>query len=278
MLSAEQIAFFRENGFVQGPRLLDDSQLEAMRDAVTRVLKGESERQAEYTVGLPTKEGQEAKAVTQTLNAWQADRVIRYHILGSRVAEACAQLLDVSQLRLFHDQILIKPPGGGNVVPWHQDYMYWQIVDRPEMITCWMPLDDATEENGCMLFVPRSHTWGLFPTVDFGSDFETLLREANAPVGEKLEIVPLPTKAGHCTFHHALTFHGTSINRTNRPRRAVIGHYMSGACRYRAAGEHYLKKHIQLEDGAEFDDALFPTVLGASDQSAAGGGNLPTPT
>lgn len=40
-------------------------------------------------------------------------------------------------------------------VPWHQDVaVTWEEADPVEIVTCWIPLVDATRENGCMEVVP----------------------------------------------------------------------------------------------------------------------------
>lgn len=261
MLTAEQVRSFHENGFVEGFPVYDARQVDEMGSALAAVLAGESEGSPEYTVGLAAKGPGDRMAVTQTVNAFCADPVFHRHIYNPHITTACAALLGVDSLRVFHDQILIKPPGGGKVIPWHQDYMYWQIIAEPRMMTCWMPLDDATTENGCMMFVPRSHKWGLFDFIDLGGNMEKLFDDPKMPPGETIEIVPLPTKAGHCTFHHSLTFHGTSINTTDRPRRAVIVHYMAGDSRYNAAKDHVVSKYISCADGEVISSEMLPLVF-----------------
>lgn len=52
-----------------------------------------------------------------------------------------------------------KVPGFGHgVVPWHQDSGYFEpACDRALILTIWMPLVDATPENGCLHVIPRQH-------------------------------------------------------------------------------------------------------------------------
>jgi ectoine hydroxylase-related dioxygenase (phytanoyl-CoA dioxygenase family) len=50
------------------------------------------------------------------------------------------------------------PKIGRGVVPWHQDSGYFSEHCDPHLIiTCWVPLVDATVENGCMQILPRTH-------------------------------------------------------------------------------------------------------------------------
>lgn len=51
-------------------------------------------------------------------------------------------------------------------VPWHQDAgVTWEEADPSEIITVWIPLLDATRENGCMAIMPRCHDKGILDHV-----------------------------------------------------------------------------------------------------------------
>jgi len=48
------------------------------------------------------------------------------------------------------------------VVPWHQDSGYFAaLCDKHLIVTCWIPLIEATEHNGCMRIQPRAHKQGV---------------------------------------------------------------------------------------------------------------------
>ena len=55
-------------------------------------------------------------------------------------------------------------PGGADahVAPWHQDAgVTWNDADPYFILTVWIPLVEATEENGCLQIIPRAHGRGL---------------------------------------------------------------------------------------------------------------------
>jgi len=57
-----------------------------------------------------------------------------------------------------------KMPGttSRGIVPWHQDSGYFaEHCDAHTIVTCWVPLVDATERNGCMKILPRAHRRGI---------------------------------------------------------------------------------------------------------------------
>src|SRR2546423_1120669 len=60
------------------------------------------------------------------------------------------------------------------VVAWHQDYSYWTRTRPMAHLTCWIGLDDATRDNGCLHYVPGSHRWELLPVTGLASDMDAI--------------------------------------------------------------------------------------------------------
>lgn len=266
MLTAKQVEFFHQNGYLNAGKLLEPGEVAMLRDRLDAVLAGESDTggKVEYAEPLNHKDPAQG-GVLQVVNIWKQDSLFRKHHSRPPLVEMARQLTGSQTLRIFHDQILSKPPRNGRPVAWHQDYGYWQMVTPADLITCWVALDDATIENGCMQVVPGSHTWGLQETnTDLGNDdHEALLKHVAMPAGAKVEKVAIELPAGHCMWHHCLTLHGTDVNRTPRPRRAVITHLMPGHCRYNAKFEHLMAKYAQsngLHDGEILCGEHFPEV------------------
>jgi phytanoyl-CoA hydroxylase len=58
---------------------------------------------------------------------------------------------------LYHDQSVYKKPETKKDFPWHQDNGYTPI-EPEQYLTCWIALEDATIENGCIW--PGTHKQG----------------------------------------------------------------------------------------------------------------------
>jgi ectoine hydroxylase-related dioxygenase (phytanoyl-CoA dioxygenase family) len=43
--------------------------------------------------------------------------------------------------------------------------------------------------------------------------------------------MPWPVRKGEVSFHHSMTWHGSHENRSDRPRRAIALHFMTGDAR-----------------------------------------------
>ena len=66
-----------------------------------------------------------------------------------RWAPIVLPLLGTDDARLYWEQAVAKPPQARTELPWHQDNGYTPLVPE-EYVTCWLALDDATIDNGCL--------------------------------------------------------------------------------------------------------------------------------
>jgi hypothetical protein len=121
--------------------------------------------------------------------------------------------------------LYFKPPGSrGQAL--HQDQFYL-CVQPGTCMAAWLALDDADEENGCLLVVPGSHTLPVLCTEQ--ADLSRSFTDVTVPVPEALEVRPVPMAAGDVLFFNGSLIHGSAPNRTaDRFRRALIGHYIAG--------------------------------------------------
>ena len=125
-------------------------------------------------------------------------------------------------VRFWHDQLFCKPAKHGGVVAWHQDYSYWTRTLPMQHLTCWIGLDDADEENGCLYYVPKSHTWPLLPMTGLAGDMEAIQAVLSDEQKRDFKPIPIRLKRGQCAFHHPLLVHGSYDNKSERSRRAVV--------------------------------------------------------
>lgn len=260
------VEFFEQNGFWIAPRLVDAERLENLRRHMTFIHNGNYETgRAPYSAWKPG-----SGSLRKTDNVHWSDFTFRDLALDPVIGKIAAALLRAPIIRLWHDQLLLKPglkpgaaPGTANV-GWHQDYHYWQCAQAPSFVTAWVAFDDVDLSNGCMHVVRGSHKWGL---VDVNNFFEQDLAQQEAtmsvPAGESFEVVPLIMRAGQVSFHHALTLHGSEPNNTLRPRRSIAIHLMAGDTRYRAGTRADGHMNVQLfkpKDGDLFEGNIFPVL------------------
>ncbi len=94
--------------------------------------------------------------------------------------------------------------------PWHQDNgVVVTEADETEMLTVWLPLNDATIENSCLNVVPYSYRDGL--AVHCPGTGGLSIPEEQMDVAKA---VPLPMQAGSVLFMHRRTMHCSYDNKT----------------------------------------------------------------
>ena len=154
--STDQIEFFRSNGYVAGPRVLSDEQLDRLRAQCDGILDGRIDYPDELrgVANAKVKGNLQFRKIT---NLFRHDPVFAEVISNSAISSLAHDLME-GPVRVWEDQSIAKAPGDEfGVVAWHQDYTYWDHVGPSELATCWIALDDATVANACMHVIPGSH-------------------------------------------------------------------------------------------------------------------------
>ena len=220
-LSDEQVEFFREHGYLAGVRLLNDHQIEALRNEVMELVDPTHPGNSLFYEFNSNESADPQKILFHALGAWRITTGLHDILWHPAFTVAASQLLD-GAVRFWHDQIFHKPAHHGGVVIWHQDYSYWTRTQPMAHLSCWIGLDDSTRENGCVHYVPGSHRWNLLPRADFANDMEAILSALTPEQKQEFKPVAIELKAGECSFHHPLMVHGSYENRTDKSRRAVV--------------------------------------------------------
>lgn len=114
------------------------------------------------------------------------------------------------------ERLTPRDPKTGRVLlgatQWHQDAsVVIEEADETEMLTVWVPIVDATEENGCLCVVPRNHRSGLLQHC-VSATKGNYLPDKNFDVERA---IPLPMKRGSALFMHRKTPHCSLSNNSD---------------------------------------------------------------
>jgi len=282
ILTSEQKERFYKDGYLKFGKVIEADEVQRLRAELDRVITEEmtgedaSDRPPEFAYGHARKAtgvSQGGRAIHQFVNMWKV--VPAYHdvLNNSLIVGAVRDLMEVDRVRIWHDQVLSQPPGDNGHFACHHDFYFWPL-DRPSMISCWLALDDATPENGCMHVIPGSHRDPRFQPVD--CDLAEDLHLSPSPMGPGApgsmydevrtwmpdRAIPVPLKAGECMFHHCLNYHMTPHNVTDRQRRAFVMIFMPDGTRYNRSQSpnHPCTNYLSLEDGMPLAGDAFPLV------------------
>jgi ectoine hydroxylase-related dioxygenase (phytanoyl-CoA dioxygenase family) len=152
----------------------------------------------------------------------------------------CCGILGYDELSLFSDKLNVKRPGGAPF-PWHQESPYWAYgaEQLDKIVSTLTYLDDATQENGCLWVIPRSHRHGPLQGLKNRGVLGALYTDVDLLDGEAFA-VELP--AGSVLYFHSDLVHGSQTNRSKCSRRVFVAAYQPpGLHRWRIGRKRPIK-------------------------------------
>lgn len=221
-LTTDQIRFFHLNGFLAITEpITHEVELAWMREVYDRMFAQKAGRGSgdQFDLGGTDEDGTEA-ALPQILNpAKYAPELNKGKYLGV-ATEVVRQLLG-PEVSAGIAHAIFKPAGHGAPTPWHQDEAYWGPEWQYKTVSIWMPLQEATIENGCLWFMTGSHEWPVLEHRSIGGDPRIHGLEL-LDTAVLVDPVACPLPAGGITIHLNRTAHYAGPNKTDIPRRALI--------------------------------------------------------
>ena len=234
---------YRRDGFVRVRGVFSGEEALKFRE----IALAASERMKSLDYGSPI--------FTQNVNPWRDDAKLRRLSLSTRLGQIAEQLAGVD-LRLWHDQILIKVPHNNAPTEFHQDQPYWPHADSTQPISAWIALGDVPSERGCMTFLPGSQERTDLPMQNLG-DKTSLFGIAPDLVYSQRITVPL--RAGELTFHHGRCAHMATANQTDEARVALAVIFMDDQTTFNGVN-HVITDPLNLQKGQPLDGEMFPRV------------------
>jgi ectoine hydroxylase-related dioxygenase (phytanoyl-CoA dioxygenase family) len=258
-LSQDQLDHYREYGYVAGVPLLNEEQITTLCNDLMQIMDPNHEGHALFYEFHSNESKNSGDVLFHSLGHWRITQAFHDVLWNPAFLMAAHQLLDYKPVRFWHDQLFYKPAKHGGVVAWHQDYSYWTRTVAMQHLTCWTGLDDADTENGCLHYIPKSHTWGLLNAPELAGDMEGLLDYLTEEQKEAFVPTPIPLKKGFATFHHPLLVHGSYANTSHKPRRAFVLNVFADGTVSNTDGE-LLKGVPPIPKGAKMEGTFFPLL------------------
>src|SRR3989442_15819032 len=153
-LTQSQLRSYREHGFVLLPSAFAAAEIKALKAEVPRVL----------AVDTPARIVEaRTRTVRSVYGSHRTHDRFRHLSEDARLVEPAMQVVD-SDVYIYQFKINVKAAFEGDVWEWHQDYIFWREEDgmpAPRVTNVALFLDDVTEFNGPMFFIPGSHRRGV---------------------------------------------------------------------------------------------------------------------
>jgi ectoine hydroxylase-related dioxygenase (phytanoyl-CoA dioxygenase family) len=245
---------FAADGFALVGELLSPDDLVIYRDVYDRFLSGEiatGDKRSDLGSHLPRTGA--AENITQIMWPSALCPELRELPLHDKALAVARELIG-DDAELDFDMMIHKAAHSATATPWHQDAAYWIDLPDHRAVSLWVPLDDATLDNGCMWYVKGSHTRPLRPhrpTSD-GKNIETDCSE------QEPGATAVPVPAGVAIAHAGRTLHYSRGNSTAGVRRAYILNYRPAAMirLERAQGaDHGLGENVRKVRNADAADS-----------------------
>jgi ectoine hydroxylase-related dioxygenase (phytanoyl-CoA dioxygenase family) len=216
-LTQNQISSFRENGYIKLKNVLSKEVLQYYGDEITRMVHklntNDQPLEQRNTYG---------KAFLQVPNIWEYSDIAATFVMSQRLAKIATDLLEVSGVRLYHDQALYKEAGGG-ITPWHADQFYWPL-SSDRSVTVWIPFQYTPLEMGPLSFCVKSQTLDLGRGLQISDDSEEQIQKKVTLAD--FEVDTSLFDLGEVSFHLGWTFHRAGPNTTDKPRAVMTMIYI----------------------------------------------------
>ena len=212
-LSPDQIAAFDRDGFFVFPDAFSKSELDTVTSKIDPLeLAAEAYLRTRENGQLFISKADAITFVPHIVTKSESVKAFACHPVLAKIAR---DLLG-GNTRLYWDQSVYKKPGNPRSFPYHQDNGY-VFIEPQVYLTCWIPLVDVDENNGCPWVVPGLHRHGTLAheTTELGYEIFT----------EHEDEISVPAKAGDIVVFSSLTPHRTGPNLTSGTRKAYILQY-----------------------------------------------------
>lgn len=262
LTTAAQRQSFQENGYLIIPDLFSPEEIAALKAdmAALNTERLVAEAQGRNKGGMIVEDG-----TTPRLQFEIHRTNTRFALLSRhpRVAGIMQELME-RPLYIYHTKLAFKSAFTGSVQFWHQDYGYWINNGHPHpfMASCFVMLDEHTEDNGCMQVLDGSHLSGVVyhepsPRESTG---DAQIRISAADMAEyctRYRRVKLIGKPGTFVAWHCNTMHASSHNISENSRHAAI-------IAFNAVGNCDPQRTVSRSSPYE-DESETPVVLCADD-------------
>ncbi|HKE22214.1 MAG TPA: phytanoyl-CoA dioxygenase family protein [Bryobacteraceae bacterium] len=207
-LTRDQVAAFNRDGYIKPIRIFDRQEMAAIRayfdDLLARTLAAGGNSYSISTAHL------------------RFGRV--YDLLTDLRIVACIRDLLGDDLVAWGSHFFCKMPGDGKRVSWHQDASYWPLTPS-NAVTAWLAIDDASVENACMRYIPRTHLLGHLTYTLSEDDDSNILNQTVVGADQLGEPVDVELEAGEISLHSDLLLHGSEANQSTRRRCGLTLRY-----------------------------------------------------
>ena len=213
-VSQADCAEFQRTGYLLVPELFSNKEISSL----SQYARADQEVVARSTSRSDAAGGTTTLSLSNDLK----DNLYSVVVRSRRIAANMALLLG-DEVYHYHHKMMLKEPFVGGAWEWHQDYGYWYDFGclYPDMASCFISVDKATAENGCLQVIPGSHHLGRMNHMKVGGQTGAD-PERMAAILDRMQVQPVEMQPGDGLFFHGNLLHRSDQNTSPNPRWSLI--------------------------------------------------------
>lgn len=219
VLTQDQIAFYKDNGYLVVENRIPDSIISEIRAEIARFeQEARGMTASNDRLDLEDSHTPEAPRIRRIKLPHTTSDIMRDLMYSDHVLAPIRDLIGPN-LRLHTTKLNMKSAGYGAAVEWHQDFAFYPHTND-DLLAVAVIIDDMGLENGPLMVFPGSHTG---PIYDHHADGVFVGAMDLAASGLDIrDAVPLMGPAGSISLHHARIVHGSALNTSAQDRRLLF--------------------------------------------------------
>ena len=219
-ITADEVAFYRRNGYVSIENVFDPNATRAMQVATAGfVERSRAVSRSDDVFDLGPDHSPDVPHLRRIKDPEKQHPAYEKAHKDPTVLEILAYLLG-PDIRAHSSKLNLKGPGSPTAVEWHQDWAYGGSTND-DILTVGIAINDVTVSNGCLLVVPGSHLRQIWDHYQ-GDEFVGAVTD---PAFDPSGAVPIELKAGSISIHHIRLLHGSAPNTSTVPRHLLLFAY-----------------------------------------------------
>jgi len=217
-----QLAFYQENGYLHVPGVFSPEETDELAEHLDRLIEAWS-FEAAWTG--PWREAYLRPDLVGSITLSALHDLQLYSpawaraVVHPELARVLSTLMGPA-VEFHHTTMHVKPPERGAPFPMHQDYPFYPHADD-RYVDVLLHLDDTSDQNGEIRFLPGSHRNGPLEHIVADADGRPCTPHLPTDRWRLEDTVPVPARAGDVVCFNINTVHGSYLNTTTRPRRLV---------------------------------------------------------
>ena len=224
-LSLENIAFYREYGYLIARDLLSPPEINILKNETASIFRG---NRGMIEGILPVTPGEPDSDVLKKYIAihfpHKISPVIHKFLSHPKIVDILTGVIG-PDVKCMQSMLFVKAPGKKGQ-SWHQDEYYIPTRDK-SLVGAWIAIDDATVENGCLWIIPGRPGYMMARVENHNDEYadtDTVDISRYPPNSAR----PVEVKSGSVVFFNGYTLHSSRRNKTSDFfRTALVNHYMS---------------------------------------------------